>query len=68
MSSAAPLRAGEVAGLTGTQVTNLLELVRAIGEVTNDDFEIVTTVLHLLHSGRVRLSENFRSAPFEAFD
>ena len=42
----------------------LLELVQAICNETNDDREIVETVLHLLSSGQVRLSGNFRySAP-----
>ena len=38
----------------------LLELVQAVAEVTDDDREVVATVLHLLRSGRVRLSGNFR--------
>jgi hypothetical protein len=50
------------------QVTTLLDLVRVIGEVTHDDREIVATVLHMLRSGRVRLSGNFRGVPFDAFD
>jgi hypothetical protein len=37
-----------------------LELVTAICEATNDDQEVVSTVLHLLDTGRVRLSGNFR--------
>jgi hypothetical protein len=68
VGSAVPLRAGEIYGSSGMQVTTLLDLVRAIGEVTDDDREIVATVLHLLRSGRVRLSGNFRGVPFDAFD
>lgn len=68
MGSAVPLHAGEVTRLRGAQVTTLLDLVRAIGEVTNDDREIVATVLHMLRSGRVRLSGNFRGVPFDGFD
>jgi hypothetical protein len=42
----------------------LLELVQAICNETSDDREIVETVRHLLSSGQVRLSGNFRySAP-----
>ena len=45
----------------------LLELVRTVGEITDDEREIVATVLHLLRSGRVRLRGNFRGAPPTAF-
>jgi hypothetical protein len=40
--------------------TTLLELVRAVSEVTEDDREVVATVMGLLRSGRVRLSGSFR--------
>ena len=40
--------------------TTLLELVTTLGELTEDDREVVTTVVELLHSGRVRLIGNFR--------
>jgi hypothetical protein len=40
--------------------TTLLELVQTIGELTEDDREVVATVIELLHSGRVRLIGNFR--------
>ncbi len=46
----------------------LLELVRALGEVTEDDREVVATVLALLRSGRVRLCGNFRDVPIDRFD
>ncbi len=46
--------------------TTLLELIQAIAEETNDDREIVAAVLHLLHSGRVRLAGNFRGLRIEA--
>ena len=42
--------------------TTLLELVSAICETTEDDKEVVNTVLHLLETGRVRLRGNFRGA------
>jgi hypothetical protein len=40
--------------------TTLLELVQTVGELTEDDREVVATVIELLHSGRVRLIGNFR--------
>jgi predicted nucleic-acid-binding protein len=40
--------------------TTLLELVTTLGELTEDDREVVTTVVDLLRSGRVRLIGNFR--------
>jgi hypothetical protein len=50
------------------RVTTLLALVRAVGEVTRDDREVVATILHLLRSGDVRLCGNFRNAPIEDFE
>jgi len=43
----------------------LLELVSAIGETIEDDQEVVSTVLHLLETGRVRLCGNFRGLPID---
>ncbi len=40
--------------------TTLLELVETVGELTDDDREVVATVIQLLRSGRVRLTGNFR--------
>jgi len=40
--------------------TTLLELVQTVGELTEDDREVVATVIEMLHSGRVRLIGNFR--------
>lgn len=40
--------------------TTLLELVQTVGELTEDDREVVQTVVELLRSGRVRLIGNFR--------
>jgi hypothetical protein len=62
MSAAHPLRAEEAPRLRELETTTLLDLVRAIGEVTDDEREIVAAVHHLLHSGRVRLCGNFRGA------
>ena len=47
----------------------LLELVEAISDVTNSDAEVVATVIHMIETGRVRLSGSFRdsrSAPSAA--
>jgi hypothetical protein len=55
------------AGRAGRQDYTLLELVEAIAEVTDDDREVVATVLHMLASGRVRLCGNFRNEPVESF-
>ena len=43
----------------------LLELVEAVSEVTEDDREIVATVLHMLESGSVKLCGNFRDEPMD---
>lgn len=45
----------------------LLELVRTIGEITDDEAEIVATVLHMLRSGTVRLTGSFRDEPISRF-
>jgi len=45
----------------------LLEVVRAIGEVTEDDHEVVATVLHLLATGQIRLRGNFRGSDTSDF-
>ena len=46
--------------------TTLLELVQTIAEDTDDDREIVATVLHLLRSRRVRLVGSFRGRRIHA--
>jgi hypothetical protein len=43
----------------------LLELVHAVSQETEDDREVVATVLHLLRSGRVRLCGSFRGSLLE---
>ncbi len=40
----------------------LLEVVRAVGDVTSNDHEVVATVLHLLVSGKIKLRGNFRDS------
>jgi len=61
--TAIPLRARRAE----SRATTLLELVTAIASVTDDDREVVATVLHLLRSGRVQLCGNFRGRPAEDF-
>jgi hypothetical protein len=48
-----------------TRMTTLLELVRAISEVTEDEREVVATVLHMLETGQARLCGNFRGHPID---
>ena len=45
----------------------LLELVQAISDVTDDEREIVATVMYMLRSGHARLIGNFRDEPIEDF-
>lgn len=40
--------------------TTLLDLVRSVSEVTQDDREVVATVRSMLQSGRIRLCGIFR--------
>ena len=47
------------------QERTMLELVEAVGEVTDDEQEIVAAVVHLLTSGTVRLTGNFHDEPLE---
>ena len=61
-TTAAALRAPTLTDLDREAVveTTLLELVTTLGELTEDDREVVTAVVELLKSGRVRLIGNFR--------
>jgi hypothetical protein len=45
----------------------LLELVRTIGEITEDEAEIAATVIHMLRSGTVKLAGTFRDEPISRF-
>jgi hypothetical protein len=47
--------------------TTLLELVRAVSETTEDDREVVSTIVHMLRSGRVELCGTFRDEPIDGF-
>jgi hypothetical protein len=49
------------------RAVTLLDLVRTIGEITEDEGEIVATVTEMLRSGRVRLCGNFRGTPPDDF-
>lgn len=41
--------------------TTLLDLIRAVGELTDDDREVIDTVVRLLRQGRFRLVGSFRN-------
>jgi hypothetical protein len=51
----------EVVMETQSQLT-LLDLIEAVAEVTDSEAEQVSVVAHLVNSGRVRLTGNFRGA------
>lgn len=73
MSAAASLEANVLAAAVARcrtkksdpRATTLLELVRSIGEVTDDDREIVATVLHLLRTRQVHLCGILRETPVD---
>ena len=58
----------QVPGADGTVNTTLLELVRTVGEITDDEAEIVATVIRMLRSGTVRLTGSFRGEPIDLLD
>ena len=45
----------------------LLELVRVLSEITDDEHEVVATVIHMLCSGSVRLVGNFKGVNYREF-
>ncbi len=55
------------AGRNEGRCLTLLELIRAISEVTEDEEEIVATAVHMLRSGSVRLCGNFRDESIDRF-
>ena len=67
-AAAASLNREQAPAQSEAKVTTLLALVRAVGEVTRDDREVVATILHMLRSGEVRLCGNFRNHPIEDFE
>ena len=52
-----PIRHDEPQHLT------LLELVKAVSDVTDNEQEIIATVIHMLETGSVKLTGNFRDEP-----
>jgi hypothetical protein len=50
------------------RATTLLELVGAVGEITDDDREVVATILLMLRSGEAQLCGNFRNHRVEDFE
>jgi hypothetical protein len=50
-----------------TRVTTLLQLVQTLSELTDDEHEVVATVLHMLATGSARLCGNFRGSSVEDF-
>ena len=71
MSAAATnLAIRKAAGIAGTQShdVTLIELVSAMCDVTEDDREVVATIVDMLHSGEVKLCGNFRGAAISDFD
>ncbi|MFP6606675.1 MAG: hypothetical protein VCC19_08885 [Myxococcota bacterium] len=47
--------------------TTLLDLVRVLSEITDDENEIVATAIHMLRTGSVRLTGSFRDTPVNRF-
>jgi hypothetical protein len=62
-----PVSSGEKTRGDDPRAVTLLELVCAVGAVTDDDREVVATVCYMLRSGRVRLAGNFRGTPVDEF-
>ena len=51
----------------GTPQLTLLELVESVADCTDDDEEVVATVIRMLGSGAVALRGNFRGEPASRF-
>ena len=66
--SAAPALTARPAAPSEPRPTTLLELVDSLSEITDDEQEVVATVLYMLKAGHVRLCGNFRDAPLSDFD
>jgi hypothetical protein len=45
----------------------LLELVQAVGEVSDSEGELIASVVYMLRSGRIRLAGNFRDCDVDEF-
>jgi hypothetical protein len=61
----APIDRSETMSLPAVETT-LLELVRAVSDITSDDRDVVATVMEMLHSGRVRLCGSVRGSNLDA--
>jgi hypothetical protein len=59
-------RVDEGASCTPLKMT-LLELVEALSSITDDEREVVATVIAMLTHGSVKLQGNFREKPPETF-
>lgn len=55
----------DAAGTEAPVETTLLELVRAVDEVADNEDEVVATVLWMIRRGSVRLRGNFRGSMLE---
>lgn len=51
----------------GQDRVTLLELVNAVSDVTDNDEEVVATIVSMLRSGRVELCGNFKDHPSSDF-
>lgn len=67
MRTALATRLDQAPAQTVTIQTTLLDLVRVISETTDNDAEVVSTIVHMLRSGRVQLCGTFRDEPIERF-
>ena len=47
--------------------TTLLELVRTVSETTEDDAEVVATIVHMLRNGRIELCGTMKDSPVDEF-
>jgi len=66
-ATSAPQQSPGWARTTPAVQLTLLDLVRTVGEITDDETEIVATVIHMLRSGTVKLTGNFRGEPVSRF-
>lgn len=62
MSAAALSPVVQIVGQSNPSEITLLDLVQAVSEFATSEEELIATVLHMLQTGRVRLTGNFRDA------
>ena len=65
--NAAVIAAARIASPSEPAELTLLELVTAVGDLTDSDRETVALVLELLRTERVRLRGNFKDLPIRDF-